>query len=269
MNFSVLLSVYWKEHPLYLRESLDSLFMQELFPTEIVLVEDGPLTDELYGVIAEYRYRMPNFKVIHLGVNQGLGIALNEGLKHCSYDIVARMDADDIAKPQRFKKQIEILKCHSDIDLVGSWVDEFEGTTDNVRSQRKLPENPIEIAIYARKRCPVNHPVVMFRKQAVLNAGGYQHFPLMEDYYLWVRMLMNGARFYNIQESLLFFRFSSDMFRRRGGWRYGADEVRFQWMLFTRKFISFPLFLQNVVVRFTMRILPNPIRKLLYKCVLR
>lgn len=130
------------------------------------------MTDQLYTVISEYQLKLPNLKVISFSQNQGLGKALNEGLKHCSYDIVARMDTDDVAKPNRFKRQIEILKKHPNIDVVGAWIDEFEGTTDNVRSQRKLPEMPEEIAKYARKRCPVNHPVVMFRKKAVLDAGG-------------------------------------------------------------------------------------------------
>ena len=142
---------------------------------------------------------------------------MNEGLKHCSYDLVARMDTDDVAKPDRFEKQLKVFQLYPDIDVVGAWIDEFEGTLNQVVSVRKVPEKHEEIAEYARKRCPINHPVVIFRKSAVLTAGGYLHFPLFEDYYLWVRMLMNGARFYNIQESLLLFRFSADMFKRRGG----------------------------------------------------
>lgn len=269
MNFSTLLSVYIKENPLYLRECMDSLINQQLRPTEIILVEDGPLTDQLYTVISEYQLKLPNLKVISFSQNQGLGKALNEGLKHCSYDIVARMDTDDVAKPNRFKRQIEILKKHPNIDVVGAWIDEFEGTTDNVRSQRKLPEMPEEIAKYARKRCPVNHPVVMFRKKAVLDAGGYQHFPLMEDCYLWVRMLMNGSRFYNIQESLLYFRFSPNMFKRRGGWKYAMDEFRFQRLLLERGFISISTFMSNVIIRFSTRIMPNTLRKWIYKKLLR
>ena len=109
----------------------------------------------------------------------------------------------------------------------------------------------------------------MFRKSAVLKAGGYKHFPLFEDYYLWVRMLMNGARFYNIQESLLFFRFSPDMFRRRGGWRYAVTEVRLQALFYKMGFIGFFSLLKNVCIRLVTRLLPNGLRSLLYKRLIR
>ena len=216
MNLSVLLSVYNKENPNYLVKSLDSIFSQTQSPVEVILVKDGPLNNELDGIIDLYVSQYPNLKVFPLVTNQGLGKALNEGLKHCSYDIVARMDTDDIAKPDRFEKQLAIFEKYSDIDVVGAWIDEFEDDISEVKSVRKLPELPDDIRQFAKRRNPINHPVVMFRKSAVLAAGGYQHFPLFEDYYLWIRMLMNGAKFYNIQESLLYFRFSPEMFKRRG-----------------------------------------------------
>ena len=115
--FSVLLSVYKKEQPTYLRQSLDSLFSQTLPPDEIVLVKDGPLTPELDAVITEYQTRCTILKVIPLTHNQGLGKALNEGLKHCSYELVARMDTDDIAKPERFEKQIRVFTEHPEVDV--------------------------------------------------------------------------------------------------------------------------------------------------------
>lgn len=148
-------------------------------------------------------------------------------------------------------------------------IDEFEGEVSNVLSMRKVPEQHENILRFAKGRCPVNHPVVMFRKSAVLKAGGYKHFPLFEDYYLWVRMLMNGARFYNIQESLLFFRFSPDMFRRRGGWRYAVTEVRLQALFYKMGFIGFFSLLKNVCIRLVTRLLPNGLRSLLYKRLIR
>lgn len=160
--------------------------------------------------------RYPYLKVLSLVTNRGLGKALNEGLKYCSHELVARMDTDDIAMPERFEKQLAVFKKYPDIDVVGAWINEFEDNVSNIKSVRKLPELPDDIRQFAKRRNPINHPVVMFRKSAVLAAGGYRHFPLFEDYYLWIRMLMNGAKFYNIQESLLYFRFSSEMFKRRG-----------------------------------------------------
>lgn len=267
--FSVLLSLYWKESPLYFMQSLDSLFHQTLLPDEVVLVEDGPLTSELEQVVSEYSARYPILKVVPLPKNQGLGKALNEGLKHCSYELIARMDTDDIAKPDRFRRQVQVFEEHSEIDVCGAWIDEFEEDVDQVLSTRKLPEHQAEIAAYALSRNPINHPVVMFRKSAVIAAGGYQHFPLFEDYYLWLRMLKNGAKFYNIQESLLFFRTSPDMFKRRGGWKYALNELRFMSVMRKLGMISRTRFALNVAIRFPMRIMPNRLRGLLYKKALR
>lgn len=269
MKFSVLLSVYKKEQPAYLQQSLNSLFNQTLLPNEVILVKDGPLTNELEEVIGRYTQMYLTLKVVSLLENQGLGKALSEGLKHCSYDLVARMDTDDVAKPDRFEKQLAVFHLHPEVDVVGAWIDEFEGSIDNVISVRRLPEKHEEILKFARKRNPLNHPVVMFRKEAVLKVGGYQHFPLFEDYHLWVRMLLNGACFYNIPESLLYFRFSPDMFKRRGGWKYATDEFKFQRKLLSIKFITYQRFFQNVSVRFVVRIIPNKIRALLYKRGLR
>lgn len=265
---SVLLSLYYKESPTALRQSLDSIFNQSIFPTEIILVKDGPLTPELEEVLKEYS-KHSNLKIVPLKENQGLGKALNEGLKHCSYDIVARMDTDDIAKPDRFEKQLKVFQEHPKIDVVGSWIDEFEGEPTHVISTRKLPGNHKDIYLYAQKRNPLNHPVVMFKKQAVMAAGGYQHFPLFEDYYLWVRMLLNGAKFHNIQESLLYFRFSPDMFKRRGGFKYACTEAKFQWRIHQLGFISLPKTCLNICIRFGTRIIPNGFRSWIYKNILR
>ena len=267
--FSILLAVYKKENPVYLSQRLESIFSQILFPHEVVLVKDGPLTDDLERVINKYQSKYYILKVVSLPVNQGLGKALNEGLKHCSHDLVARMDTDDIVKPDRFEKQLKIFQEDPEVDVVGSWIDEFEGDISHVVSVKRLPECHEEILSFAKKRNPINHPVVMFRKKAVLAAGGYQHFPLFEDYYLWVRMLMNGAKFYNIQESLLYFRSSPDMFKRRGGLKYVGTEVRFQNFLLRSHFISFPRYVQNVIIRVITRIMPNRWRALLYKKKLR
>jgi len=269
MRFSVLLSVYYKESYSAFCKSLDSIFTQTTCPDEVILVEDGLLGSDLNDIISEYSAKYPTLKIIPLPTNQGLGKALNEGLKYCSYDIVARMDTDDIAKPDRFEKQLAVFEKYSDIDVVGAWIDEFEDDISDVKSVRKLPELPDDIRQFAKRRNPINHPVVMFRKSAVLAAGGYQHFPLFEDYYLWIRMLMNGAKFYNIQESLLYFRFSPEMFKRRGGWRYVISELHFLQKMRQMHFISFSEFMQNLFVRFSIRLIPNSLRAIIYTKLIR
>lgn len=268
-SFSVLLSIYKKENPTHLIQSLESIFNQTIFPREVILVKDGYLTDELEEVINGFTKKYLNLKIIPLSYNQGLGKALNEGLKHCTCDIVARMDTDDIAKPDRFEKQIKVFQEFPEIDVVGTWIDEFEGDSQNIISTRKLPETHKEIYQYAQKRNPINHPTVMFRKKTVIDAGGYLHFPLFEDYYLWVRMLLNGAKFYNIQESLLYFRFSPDMFKRRGGFKYACTEAKFQWNIHQLGFISLPKTMINITIRFGTRIIPNNLRSWIYKNILR
>lgn len=269
MNFSVLLSLYYKENPNYLRESLDSIFTQTVLPNEIIMVKDGPLTEELDQTVLEYEKKYSFFKVIPLEQNQGLGKALNIGLDACTNDIVARMDTDDIAKSDRFEKQLKQFENHPELDVVGAWIEEFEGNIANVSSIRKVPQEHKDIYKYAQKRNPVNHPVVMFRKTAVLKAGGYQHFPLFEDYFLWVRMLMNGAKFHNIQEGLLYFRFTPDMFQRRGGWQYALTEIKLMKLYYKMGFINALTFLQNVVLRFAARVIPNNLRGYLYKKLAR
>lgn len=269
MNFSVLMSIYYKEDPYNLSKSLDSIIRQTCLPSEIILVIDGTISEELYNTIQKYQQEMLYLKIVPLKENQGLGKALNEGLKHCSHDIVARMDTDDICKPDRFEKQLAVFKNNPDIDVVSSWIDEFEGEVDNILSTRKLPETHSEIYEYGKKRCPINHPAVMFKKSAMLTAGGYMHLPLFEDYYLWVRMLVNGAKFYNIQESLLYFRTSSAMFMRRGGLKYALTEVSFLWKMHKIGYVNLLSTIKSIFIRFTVRIMPNSIRGFIYKKLLR
>ena len=237
MAFSVLISVYQREKPQYLEQAFESLLEQTLLPTEVIIVEDGPLTDELYAVIEAFKTRFAATISVVLPRNVGLGLALNHGLKECHYSIVARMDSDDICKPRRFEKQLEILRTHKEIDVVGSWIDEFLGTKENIISTRKVPETHQEILHFARYRNPMNHPTVMFRK-AVIEA--------------------------NIQERLLWFRLSYEAFRRRGGVHYIKAESRFQKRLYLCGFISLSAFLQNVIIRLTVRLLPNRLRKFIY-----
>ena len=266
--FSVLLSIYYKESAKHLAQALNSISEQTFRPNEIILIEDGPLTPELNSIITSYKTNEPTLKVISLPQNQGLGKALNEGLKHCTYDLVARMDTDDIALPDRFEKQAAFMEAHPEIDACSGWIDEFIDTPDNIVSRRTLPETSEELYRFGKSRNPLNHPAVMFRKSAVLKAGGYQHFPLFEDYYLWVRMMMKGSKLYNLQEPLLLFRSSQDMYKRRGGMKYALTELRFQRTIHKLGYISLTKMWANSLTRFIARIIPNKLRGLLYKSVL-
>lgn len=269
MAFSVLMSLYIKENPLYLRQSLDSVFNQTQPPDEVILVEDGPLTNELYEVLEEFKKNYSNFITIPLSENQGLGKALNVGLIYCSHELVARMDTDDICFPNRFEKQIKFMSENPDIDISGSFIEEFEDSISNKKDIKTAPLTHSEISQYIKSRNPLNHPTVIFRKSAVLNAGGYQHFPLFEDWFLWVRMYLNGKKFANIQEPLLHFRVSKDMYNRRGGFKYAKDSTRFQWMLYQNKLKSLPAFIKDSSIRGTVYLMPTKLREFIYTNFLR
>ena len=208
-------------------------------------------------------------KVIRLSSNHGLGFALNEGLKYCSHDIVARMDTDDIATIDRFEKQITFLNDNPDIDICSSWLQEFEGEINNKISIKKVPSTHTEIADYIKSRNPMNHPSVIFRKKAVEDAGGYKPFPLFEDYYLWTRMYVNGCKFANIPECLVNFRTSPDMYKRRGGFKYAIDCAKFQWTLHKLGVISSVAAIKASILRGAVYLMPNSIRSFIYSRFLR
>lgn len=267
--FSVLMSVYYQEHPAWLRQSLDSVFSQTAAPAEVVLVEDGPLTTELEAVVADYERRHAELHVIRTSENRGLGPALATGLEHCSHELVARMDTDDIALPTRFERQLAAFEKHPDIDVCSTWINEFYEDPAQIVSVRRLPERPEELYEYGKRRNPANHVTVMFRKSSVIRSGGYLDYPLFEDYYLWTRMLTAGCRFYCLPEALQLVRTSPQMYARRGGFRYALTEAHFQFYLFGLRYISWRTFLSNLIIRFAIRILPLRLRGWLYRRALR
>lgn len=266
-RFSVLLSVYYKENPLYLRESLNSIFNQTLLPTEVILVEDGPLNDELYAVIKEFTDVQHSLKILPLDRNVGLGLALRKGMEKCQYEYIARMDSDDICFPDRFEKQMKYLEENPRIDVLGCWTQEFITDGDGRKimlALKKFPSNPWDNFKYCTKRCPVEHPAVIFKKSAVLAVGGYQHCLLFEDYHLWARMFVNGAIFQNLQEPLLYFRTSIDAIKRRGGWKYAINELHALKEFHEIGFLNKMQLIYSIIVRFPVRIMPTSVRKIIY-----
>lgn len=268
MNFSVLLSVYRKENPEYLKQSIDSIFTQTVTPTEIVMVEDGPLTDELYKVLDGYK-KDPRWKAVPLPENVGLGKALNAGLEACSYELVARMDTDDIAKPERFEKQLAAFAADPELSLCGTQAAEFRDTPENVTAHKKVPLTDEEIRQYARKRNPFNHPTVMYKKSEVLRAGSYQDAMWFEDYYLWARMLAQGSKTRNLPEELLWFRAGEDMFGRRGGFKYVKSAVSVKRKIWKLGVSGFGDFLVSAGGQVAVGLMPNGLRRRFYQKFLR
>lgn len=265
MGFSVLIPVYYKENALFLKSALDSVWdNQTVKPFEFVLIKDGPLTAELDQVIEDFSVKAP-VVIIKLPENKGLGIALEKGVRACTCDLIARMDSDDIARSDRFEKQVAFFTKHPGIDLVGSSIEEFHSVVGDLASRRVLPESSKDIERFARRRNPINHMSAMFRKNAVLEAGNYQECRGYEDYYLWSRMIMNGCKFYNIQESLIFARIGNGMLSRRQGIVFFNEEIKFQKSLHSIGFLTTWQFVTNLMMRAIPHLFPLWALKLVYK----
>lgn len=270
VNYSVLMSVYFKENPEYLRESMMSMLNQTLPTNDFVLVCDGPLGDELEEVILKVKEHCGSIlNIVRLEENKGLGVALNIGMQQCKNELIARMDSDDISHLDRCEKQVEVFISHPETDILSCAIEEFIASIDNIESRRSLPETHAEIVEYAKERCPFNHPCVMYRKSAVEAVGGYQHFYLLEDYYLWIRLLQSGAIGYNLKESLLWMRTGPNMYKRRGGRKYAWSLIRLHLYMVRTDYISKWKFLKLLLIRTVSCLLPNGVRTWVYKRFLR
>ncbi|AWW32232.1 amylovoran biosynthesis protein AmsE [Echinicola strongylocentroti] len=271
-KFSVLISVYIKEDPVFFTDALASIFNQTLPPTELLIVKDGPLTEELDNIILNFIHEYPSkIRVFPLEENGGLGKALRIGVENCKYNIIARMDTDDICVSDRFEKQIGYLSNNPSAVLVGSFVEEFNKVPGDLKVIKEVPEIHDQIIKYSKQRNPFNHPSVAFRKSAIINVGSYKTMIYFEDYYLWLRLLnnLNGYIVYNIQDPLLYFRIGNDMIGRRHGINYLVKEINFLNLAFKESLITFYEFCRLIVTRVPLRILPKPLLKLFYKILLR
>ena len=262
MSFSVLMSVYAKENPNYLESCLLSLQNQTLKPDEVILVEDGPISSSLKEIIERFRDPLKIISV-PLSNNIGLACALNEGLKFCSYDLVARMDTDDIALPERFEKQVSFMVMHPDITASSSFIEELNDEGD-VSSQRILPLDHDELVKFAKKRSPLSHPATIFRKKIIISVGGYPHFRNAQDYALWSLLITKGYRLANLPSVLLRMRTGSDMMGRRG---FDFLRREIELLNFQRSigFLSLKEFLVNFLARSFIRLSPLFIKRWLYK----
>lgn len=264
------MSVYHKEKPEFLKEAMDSMFNQTVITNDFVLVCDGPLTKELDEIIEIEQKKHKNIlNVVRLDENRGLGNALNEGLKHCKNNLVARMDSDDISCENRCEKQLVVFNSKPNISICSGNIAEFYTNKNKIQTIRKLAEKHKDIVRMSKFRNPFNHMATMFKKDDVINAGGYQHFQLLEDYYLWIRMLSDGAIAYNIQDILVYVRTGDNMYMRRGGLKYANSQKELNKYMLNIHWINFFQYLENDLIRLIISVAPNRIRKLIYENILR
>lgn len=265
--YSVLMSVYAKERPEYLRESLDSMCRQTIPPDEIVIVEDGPLTEGLLAVLNAYsaQYGRMLKRIVNVK-NEGLGNALHKGVIACKNELIARMDTDDISDPNRCERQLRAFICQPNLDVIGGQINEFIDNTTNITGQRVVPCEHRDICDFLKIRDPFNHPTVMFKKSSVLRAGNYLDLHFNEDYYLWARMYLDGAKFANLDEVVLNMRISKDLYARRGGYSYYKNQKRLFKFLRNNKIISVSEYCKAKTIRFIVQVLmPNSMRAWAYK----
>ncbi|MBK0421646.1 glycosyltransferase [Leucobacter sp. CSA2] len=264
-GFSLLLPVYAGDDPRALRLAFESsVDRQTLRPAEAVIVQDGPVPDALAAELARIEGASPvPVRVVRLPENQGLTAALNRGLDEVAYPVVARMDADDVSAPERFARQWPLID--SGFDLVGTGMTEFETDPDQVVGRRIPPVGPDRIRAHARTHNPFNHPTMMYRVAALDRVGRYEPFGRMEDYWLGVRLIADGARVENLPEPLLRYRVGSGAFARRGGLAEARTEIRLQGELRRMGFISTGEYLRNVAMKGAYRLLPSGVKKVLFR----
>ena len=259
-KFSVSMCVYGGDHPQWFQTAVESILHQTVKPDEVVLVVDGPVPEKLEAVIRSFEAD-PVFRVIRLPQNMGHGEARRTGLRACSHDLVALMDADDISAPDRFEKQLRLFAEQPELTIAGGNITEFVDTPDHIVGLREVYPTDSMIRQDMKKRCPMNQMTVMFRKAAVEKAGGYVDWYCDEDYYLWLRLMLGGAVFANIPEPLVNVRVGKEMYQRRGGLRYFKSEARLQKWMLQHKVITFATYMINVNKRLIVQVLlPNRIR---------
>lgn len=261
------MSVYHREKAEFLRKSVESIFAQSILPDEFVLVIDGPVGKELSSEV-EALQKMYEIKCVALPENVGLGRALNFGLSHCKNEIVARMDSDDIAKPDRMEKQLELMQKIG-ADIVSAAVLEFKETPDDAQKVRSVPQTHDEIMTFLKRRNPFNHPAVVYKKSVIENAGGYMDYEFFEDYELFARALSIGSVGANCAEPLLFMRTGSGMYSRRGGVLYVKSINRFYKKMRALGICGFKETLLCQAPRAAVALLPTAFRRFVYQNFLR
>jgi len=269
--FSVLSSIYYKEHPLHFNSCMESIWdKQTLKPTEIVLIEDGPLTPELDQIIAKWQAKLgKTLRVKKLEQNVGTGKAKNIGLQECTYDIVCIVDTDDIYVPERFEKQIKFLEKTPDVSIVGGQILEFVEDTQNPTGMRKVPLSNEDLRNYAKKQSPFNNMTITYRKSHILEVGGYQHHLWMEDYNLFLRVIAKGYKIQNLPDVLVYARIDNGMHGRRKGFQYIKSEKQ---LLDLKKQLKLqnPLYANMLfLIRSAFRLLPANLLGTIYNTFLR
>ncbi|MEX2489682.1 MAG: glycosyltransferase [Pseudomonadales bacterium] len=266
---SVLLSVYHRESADTLNTCMQSLVDQTRMPGRIILVRDGPLNSELETVIEKFANMWPElFQMVNLPENRGLTSALNEGLRRCTTDYVLRMDADDIAAPERFERQLAFVEDNPDVAVLGTAMWEFVDHPGEARL-KPVKESHAEIVRQLPWRNPVNHATVCYRTEAIKQAGGYPELPLLEDYFLWAKVIKAGYRLHNLPEALYYCRFDDATLGRRAGWQNFKNECSLRLWMYRHGLVRLPTLLGAITIQFALRFSPTKLQRRLWRATRR
>lgn len=264
-DVTVMLPVYVGTPAAQLDLALRSIEDQTLQPVSVLVIVDGDLAAAQRTVLADARARLPSLRVLEPG-KVGLTGALNSGLAAAGTTWVARMDADDVAEPERLARQMAVARS-GEYDVIGSALREFEDDPLRPGRLRAVPESHEAIVAALPRLNPINHPTALLRRSAVLGAGGYPTLEGMEDYLLWARMAVKGARFHNVPDALVRYRVDDSSLRRRAS----RDAIRAEWTLQRELaalgLVSLPRRVANLLTRVGFRMLPPPLMRLAYRLV--
>jgi len=266
-DFSVIMPFYRGDQAQHVEAALQSLEQQSLRAAEIILIQDGPVPEDLDQLVLNWEQRMPEIERVVLAQNQGLSAALNAGIEAANFEWLARMDADDICESNRFEKQWALIQSDPDLSILGSWIEEYDEDMQRPLAIRRLPEKHADILSYARWRCPFNHMTVMYRKSALIALGKYKNFGAVgDDYELWARFLMKGYKSANIAENLVKARTGNAMFSsRRRGLKYLRNELKEINALYKLGLLKPWHYLFHVSVKSIVRLSPSFLVKFIYK----
>ena len=217
MTISVLMSVYSSENPIFLDRAMQSVWDDQTFkPVQIVLVEDGPLGNDLETVVIRWKDKLGDIlTILKNEVNLGLTKSLNKGIGAAKGDLIARMDSDDVSVPQRFALQVKYFKEHPDIDIVGGSLREFDESHSELRIRHYPPVHEAAVK-YMCKASPLAHPTVMMRRR-IFDAGLCydERYKMSQDIALWYDAVLAGYRIANVPDVTINFRIDGNVFKRR------------------------------------------------------
>ena len=257
--FSVCMSVYKNDNPKDVLTALRSISK-----------DHGPIPQELDKTISDFSKGYATLTLLRLEANQGHAVARQTAIETAACEWIAIMDSDDIARPDRFEKQLHFLAANPEVDILGGQIEEFIGSPDNIVGKREVPLQDNDIKHYLKARCPMNFVTIMAKKQVLENAGGIIDWYCEEDYYLWIRLALQNAVFANCPETLVDVRVGAEMYQRRGGWKYFKSERGIQRYMWKHHLISFPRYVYNVLGRFVVQVLmTNKVRSFVFQKLFR